>query len=88
MFPRAVVTVPGLTEHKECLDDAVRHRVGSSGCSVQGQDLDLMILVGPPQIRIFHNSVILWPCPVVSKVMPQTPRGTGVHTSVMMITGI
>lgn len=35
--PREVVTAPSLTEFKECLDKALRHKVWFLGCPVQGQ---------------------------------------------------
>ena len=45
---------------KERLDTALRHRVWILGGAVQSQELDSTILVGPFQLGIFCDSVILW----------------------------
>lgn len=42
-LPRAVVRAPSLTELKEHLENALRHRVEFRACPVQGQDLDWTI---------------------------------------------
>lgn len=49
---------PSLTEFKEHLDNALRHRVGFRACPAQDQELDWMIPVGPFQLWIFYDSVI------------------------------
>lgn len=51
--PGGMVMAPRLTESKKYLDSTRRHRVGFLGCSVQGQELDSMILVGPFQLSLF-----------------------------------
>lgn len=44
-------------EFKKHLDSALSHRVGLLGCPVQGQELDLMILMGPLQLSVLYDSV-------------------------------
>lgn len=58
--PQVMVTVPRLTEPKKHLENTLRHRVGLLGRPVQGQQLDLMILVGPIQLRICYDPMIIW----------------------------
>lgn len=41
----------------KALED-LRQRMGSQGCSVQGQELNLVILVGSFKLRMFCGSVI------------------------------
>ena len=43
---------PQVPEFKEHLDNALRHRVWILGGPLQSQELGLMILVGPCQLRI------------------------------------
>lgn len=47
-----------LPKIKMCLDKSVGHRVGVLGHPVWSQGLDLMILVGPFQLRILYNFMI------------------------------
>ena len=49
-----------LMEYKKCLDTALRHRVGILDAPLWRRELDIVILVGPFQLRISDNSVILW----------------------------
>ena len=55
---RAAGTAPVL-EFKEHLDTALRHRIWILSGSVWSQGLDLMVLMGPFQLRIFYDSMIL-----------------------------
>lgn len=50
--PQLVPTLPELKKH---LENMLRHVVGFSGCLVQDQDFESMILVDPFQLRIFYN---------------------------------
>ena len=58
-LPWEAVTAPSLTLFKKHLGNTLRHMVWIWGCPLQGQELDLMILVGPFQFRTFHDSMIL-----------------------------
>ena len=58
-LPRAVVMALSLPEFKKRLDNALRHRVWFLGDPVWSQELDLMILVGPFQLKIFYDPIIL-----------------------------
>ncbi|KAJ7405723.1 hypothetical protein WISP_138235 [Willisornis vidua] len=58
-LPRAVIIAPSLPEFKKCLDDTLRHGVTPGDDPVQAKGLDLMILVGPFQLIIFCDSLIL-----------------------------
>ena len=58
-LPRAVVTASSLPEFKKCLDNALRHGVWFWVGPVWSQELDLMIIVGPFQPRIFYDSMFL-----------------------------
>ena len=50
--PRVLGTAPYLLEFKESLDNALRHRVWILGGAVWTWEWDLMISVGPFQLRI------------------------------------
>ena len=54
-LPREAATAPSLTLFKKPLDRALTHMVSIWGCPVQGQELDLMILVGPFQLRTSYE---------------------------------
>lgn len=41
----------------ECLNSALKHRLWLLACPVQGQNLDLMILVCSVQLRVFYGSM-------------------------------
>ena len=56
-LPREVVMALSLTELKQRLDTALRHRGWFLGGPVQSQELDSMTLVGPFQLRMFCDSV-------------------------------
>lgn len=47
---------PQVLEFKEHLDTALRQRVWIRGGAVWGQELDLMILLGPSQLGMFCDS--------------------------------
>ena len=47
---------PPVLEFRECLDSALRHRVWILGGPVWNLELDLMVLTGPFQLRIFCDS--------------------------------
>jgi len=49
-----------LLAFKQCLGNALRHRVWILGGPLWSLELGLMILVGSFQIRIFYDSIILW----------------------------
>lgn len=53
-LPRAVITAPRLSEFKEHLENALKHKVEFLGCLVQAQEL--MILMGHFQLTIFYDS--------------------------------
>ena len=57
-LPREVVTAPSLPECKKHLDNTLRNMVSFLDGPVWSQELDLMILVGPFQLRIFCDSMI------------------------------
>ena len=58
--PQGMVTAPRLPELQECLENSLRDAQGGIvGVSVQGQELDSVILVGPFQLQIFYNSMVL-----------------------------
>ena len=48
-----------LTEFKEHLNNALTHRVWILGGPLQSQELDLVILVGPFQMRKSHDSIFV-----------------------------
>ena len=49
---------PELTEFRESLDTALRHRVWILGGLEWSQELDSVILVGPFQLGVFCDSVL------------------------------
>ena len=49
---------PELTEFRESLDTALRHRVWILGGPVWSQELD-SILMGPFQLRVFCHSMVV-----------------------------
>lgn len=51
-----MVTAANLTELKRCRDNALRHMVCPRGV-VQGQELDLIVTVGPFQLSVFCDSI-------------------------------
>lgn len=55
---REVVRTPNLSEFKKRLDNAFRHM--ELGYPMQGQELNFMILIGPFQFSIFHDSVCMY----------------------------
>ena len=64
-FPE-VVTAPSLPEFKKHLDNALRTMVWFLGGPVRSQRLEWMILMGPFQLEIFYDSLILLFTPVRS----------------------
>ena len=57
-LPRKVFVAPSLSEFKECLDNVSYGLVLES--PVRSRELDSMILMGPFQLEIFYDSVILY----------------------------
>lgn len=54
-LPRAAITVPGLTEFRKSSGNALQHMLWVLRCPAQGQELDLVILGGPLQLRLFYD---------------------------------
>lgn len=52
---------PKLSELKELLISATRHRIWILGGAVRSQELDSMVLVDPFQLRIFCGSIPIAP---------------------------
>lgn len=65
------------------LGNALGHVVGFWGCSVHGQQLDSVILVGPIPLRIFCDSTILLAAPPFPRPSrcsrPTEPRSPPLH---------
>lgn len=57
---RAVVTAFSLPKLNKHLDNILRHMVWFLGGAMWSQGLDSIILMGPFQLKIFYDSVILW----------------------------
>lgn len=53
--PRAMITVPGLAEFRMSLGNILQYMLWVLRCPVQGQELDLVILVDPLQLRLFYD---------------------------------
>jgi len=56
-LPRAAVTAPSLTEFKQRLNNALRHRVWILGVPTWSQELGSVMLVGPLPLRILYDSM-------------------------------
>lgn len=54
-LPRSSDHSPRPDRVQEEFGQALQHMLGVLGCHVEGQGLDLVILTGPLQLRLFYN---------------------------------
>ena len=70
-LPREVVTAPSLSEFEECLDDALSADGLVLGSPARSRELDSMSLMGPFQLEMFYDCMIVSPTG-----LPADPAGS------------